>query len=328
MLARQLRNNEQMSRIKAVASTWRQHLLIPIIALLTLYVVVPQIGAFHDSGTAVQHVDKRLAAAALAASMATYVAAAGTYYWLTYRKLAYFPTVLVQVASMFVNRLLPAGIGALGANFAYLRHRRVPAVQASAVVALNNTLGFAGHALLLALVVAAQGGSIPAINDMPAKIGVWWLIPVAALVFIGMVFWFSPWRRRARNTMQEFGRYVLDYRKRPGLLSLALGCSMLLTLANVVSLYCCLHAVHGSGSLALVMLVFSFGVSLGTAVPTPGGLGGFEAGLVAGFVAFGVPAGTALAAALLFRFFSYWLAIIAGALAYALVYQRHGFRPE
>jgi uncharacterized protein (TIRG00374 family) len=64
------------------------------------------------------------------------------------------------------------------------------------------------------------------------------------------------------------------------------------------------------------LLILTFGVGAGAATPTPGGLGGFEAGLVGGFVAYDVNASAALAIALLYRLISYWLTLLIGAGAF------------
>ncbi|MFI5271393.1 MAG: flippase-like domain-containing protein, partial [Candidatus Saccharimonadales bacterium] len=74
--------------------------------------------------------------------------------------------------------------------------------------------------------------------------------------------------------------------------------------------------------------IFTLGISTGTITPTPGGLGGFEAGLFAGFVAFHVPVAPALAIALLYRLISYWLALGIGLLAFIEVQRNHLFESK
>jgi len=78
----------------------------------------------------------------------------------------------------------------------------------------------------------------------------------------------------------------------------------------------------------VVVLIFSFGLSTGTVTPTPGGLGGFEAGLTAGFVAYHVGSASALAIALLFRLISYWLMLAIGALAFTVSERKHLFSSQ
>ena len=98
---------------------------------------------------------------------------------------------------------------------------------------------------------------------------------------------------------------------------------MSLTACNVLCLWASAAAAGIHLPLAALFIIFTFGISLGTATPTPGGLGGFEAGLFAGLVAYHVPSGPALAIALLYRLISYWLVLVIGAIAFT-VGQRQG----
>jgi len=52
--------------------------------------------------------------------------------------------------------------------------------------------------------------------------------------------------------------------------------------------------------------------TVGSAVPTPGGVGGIEAALTAALIGAGVDGATAAAIVLLFRLFTFWLPTIPG----------------
>jgi uncharacterized protein (TIRG00374 family) len=58
-----------------------------------------------------------------------------------------------------------------------------------------------------------------------------------------------------------------------------------------------------------VAVVYFAGAIIGSAVPTPGGLGGIEAAMSAGLIAVGVDSGTAVSSVLLYRLATYWLPI-------------------
>ena len=55
---------------------------------------------------------------------------------------------------------------------------------------------------------------------------------------------------------------------------------------------------------------------LGNLLPMPGGVGGVEGGMIASFVAFGVDAGLAVVAVLIYRAFTFWLPLIPGVIAF------------
>jgi glycosyltransferase 2 family protein len=55
--------------------------------------------------------------------------------------------------------------------------------------------------------------------------------------------------------------------------------------------------------------VYFAGAIVGSAVPTPGGLGGIEAALTAGLITAGTPSSLAVSSVLLYRLSTYWLPI-------------------
>jgi len=65
------------------------------------------------------------------------------------------------------------------------------------------------------------------------------------------------------------------------------------------------------------------GNAVGSATPTPGGIGGVEAVMSAGLTAIGIPAHQAIPAVLIFRLATFWLPIPAGWVSY-LMLQRRG----
>lgn len=299
----------------------KRYFFVAIILLLTLYIVVPQIGDFKSSLHLLSHPEPGWTILAILFTLGTYVAGAATYCLLAFKKLSYLRTLLIQFAAMFINRLLPVGIGALGANFVYLKRQRHSSAQAASVVAVNNLLGGIGHYLLLGFALLVTGyssiESSQAGSDLGLKIKYFWVVLLLLLV-VALVIG----RNRLKRGVIDLKNQLLDYRHRPKKVLLALITSICLTACNVLALYACASALGVHLNFAVIMLVFTLGIGAGTVTPTPGGLGGFEAGLVAGFAAFGVDSSTALAIALLYRLISYWLTLLAGAVAFVITQKR------
>lgn len=289
----------------------RRYLLIIFIFLLALYVLVPQLDQFNDSWRYLRRPDPGWLMAGIGLAALTYFFAALTYKLLAFNPLNYRRLVIVQLAAMFVNRLLPGGIGALGTNFVYLKSSRHSTPQAASVVAVNNLLGGLGHGTLLILAFFWSGLDWTGRFDLPGDSLIKIMLGIAAIAVVGILIG----RRKFLNMLAQTARQLMSYRRRKARLGLAFISSCGLTLANVLALYCCAQALDISLGIDAIMLVFTLGISLGTAVPTPGGLGAFEAGLLAGFVAYNVDSSAALAAALLYRLITYWLAMVAGATA-------------
>jgi uncharacterized protein (TIRG00374 family) len=303
----------------------RRRLWLLLLAVIVSYAVIPQLSIFHHSLSLLAQVRLADVWPAIGSVALTYLAAAGTYCLLAFTALPYGRTLLVQVAGMFVNRLLPAGIGGIGVNYVYLRRQDHSGPQAASVVTANNVLGIVGHGLLLAILLPIFHSSLPSLHWRLAS-GIW--VTASAAIFLmclGALVFLGRYRRRLKAPLLSFLAQLSSFRQRPGRLGTALLCSMALTLCNILCLWFCVSAVTGGISFVTAFLVFSFGIALGTATPTPGGLGGVEAGLVAGLVAYQLSSADALAAVLLFRLVSYWLPLLIGAAAFTVGQRRHYF---
>ncbi len=299
----------------------RKALFFIVLLVFALYVLLPQLHAFRSSWHLLLHPDAGWLADAVALTAGTYLAAAATYYFLAFKPIAYGATLLVQLAAMFVNRLLPGGVGALGVNYAYLHRMKHSPTQAGSVVALNNVMGLLGHGLLLGLTLAVSGSvtSLPMRNKTVALSLKLFSLVLGAGLLLAIIFR----RVQLRETIREIGRNIAGYQQRPFRLPAALTSSVLLTLGNVLALECCAWALGVQLPLVSILIIFTFGIGASTAVPTPGGLGGFEAGLTTGLVAYHIASPTALAVALLYRLVSYWLPLVAGGAAFVICQRRH-----
>jgi uncharacterized membrane protein YbhN (UPF0104 family) len=315
-----------MTPLAAPTNRNRRYLLIAAVLAVALYVFLPQLGEFRSSRHLLWHpADPWWLTAAVLFTALTYAAGSATYCLLAFKPLRYGQELLVQLAAMFINRLLPAGIGGAGVNYAYLRKARHQVAQAASVVAVNNLLGLMGHGLLVGITLAVFAGD-PTIASGTHRLTGSAELLIAGAIAVTAVIVVLLRRGRLRRLAKETGRQLFSYRRRPLSLGLALLSSMSLSLCNILSLYCCARALAVHLSLVALMLIFTFGVGVGTVTPTPGGLGGFEAGLVTGLAAYHVAGPLALATALLYRLVSYWLPLLAGGPAFVACQRRQLFR--
>jgi glycosyltransferase 2 family protein len=88
------------------------------------------------------------------------------------------------------------------------------------------------------------------------------------------------------------------------------------TFAYPLTLAVCLNGVSAEISTVAVIGVYLAAEIIGSASPTPGGLGVVEGALVAGLRLFDVPANQAVAAVLLFRLLTFWWPILPGLVAF------------
>lgn len=285
-----------------------------LLSAIGLYGLLPQIDNFSQSWHAVKsaHIDLLLLAAS--SSLLATVTAGILYRTLAIRTVKTGDAIAVQFAGLLINRILPTGIGGLGLNYLFLRSRQHRNIEATAVVALNGSLGFIGHLLVTAsiLVVAIGSGlDVPSV-DLP------WLLLLGVLVALMLVAGVVFYNRHAIEAKYGLKKHVRmlrrTYRRQPLRLVLGLVLSCILTFSNASCFYLCCQALGVSSGFVACFLIFSVGVIATTATPTPGGIGGAEAALAGGLVAAGTGATQALAAALLYRLVSFWFGLLLGAL--------------
>jgi uncharacterized protein (TIRG00374 family) len=122
--------------------------------------------------------------------------------------------------------------------------------------------------------------------------------------------------------LRSVGPRLLDAIAHPLRLAISACANLLLTAAYVVAFLAALRAIGADPAILPAAVVYLAGNAVGSAAPTPGGIGGVEAVLAAGLTAIGVPAHEAIPAVLLFRVATFWLPIPAGWVAYMLLRRR------
>jgi uncharacterized protein (TIRG00374 family) len=301
--------------------TAHSHLKIglSLVVIVAAYVIVPQLKDFKDSLHSLVAARPGLIVAAIGASLLTSVLAALTYQLVALKRLRYYQNLIVQLASLFTNHLLPAGLGGMSVSYRYLKNRRHTTAQATVVVIINDLLGLVGHLLLIGIFIVLFHLTAPAltlgrIHSGPVIVGLLLLVFVLAIIASRPTL-----QRKIVRSLRRLQQALTMYRHRKLALLSATLTSAALTLSNVACLYLCARAVAIPLAASMCLVIFTAGVVVGTAAPTPGGLGGFEAGLLAGMLSYHVPSGPALAAVLLFRLITYWLALIIGAIAFISV---------
>lgn len=242
------------------------------------------------------------------------VLAAAGYKLLAFRRQHLKTLLLVELSAAAVNRLVPSGLGGLGVHGAYFVTQRYSVAESTAMVSTNNLIGIAVHMGMLGCVAtiggAAAGGLQPGSWDYLG-----WSAAGIALA-AGLAAAWPPLRRRAVRFMHNLAVSFRRYERAPSKLLWAALAAAGVTAANFTLFVMLAYSVApGAVAVPLLFVVYSLGVAAATSVPTPGGLGGAEAGLTAGLLAAGLEAPAALTVALAFRLCTYWLPIVPGIVA-------------
>jgi uncharacterized protein (TIRG00374 family) len=303
---------------------FRPRTLVSIVAgMAGAYLLLSQL-ANVDLVTLISNADWRWFVVGVIASAASYVAAAMMVIGFVPERLRLGRTVLVQLAASFVKLVAPAAVGGIALNTRYLQRSGVPAGQAAASVGASQLTGMGLHLamlLLLGSITGIHGGpSLP-----PSRIIIIALLTAAVLAVV--VFAVGPLRRLvASRTAALFSGVVprlLDVLQSPKKIATGIGGSLLITVTFVACLSASVHAFGGTMNLTTLAVVFLTGNALGSAAPTPGGLGAVEGALSLGLTLAGLPAGTATSAVLMYRLLTFWLPVLPGWAAFSHL-QREG----
>lgn len=299
----------------------QKRFVFAVIVLLLLYVVSPQLAAFDQSLKTLSQASIGITLIAASLTVMTYILSAELYFLLVKHPVSRGSLLLVQTATALTSRLAPIGVGTIGLNILFLRRRNHTLPEAVAVAATNNGLGVVGHLLIIALISTTSPlphNFNPHLSETTVAI----ILLVLAVILAGLAC-FRSLRRRILNGVRQVLHNIAGYRRKPWIILLGLGVSMVISCTYVSSLAACSRALGVDIPFNEIFLIFTFSLLTGAATATPGGLVGVEAGLVGGFVAYGIDPSTALAIALLYRLISYWIPLIPGLIALRTLQHRY-----
>jgi uncharacterized protein (TIRG00374 family) len=124
--------------------------------------------------------------------------------------------------------------------------------------------------------------------------------------------WLSATRRAVIDGTGEAGQIL--HRRHPAVIAGAIG---YWAFDNLV-LWAAFHAFGVSPPLTVILMGYLIG-QLGGALPLPGGIGGIDLGLIGTLIVYGTPAAATAAAVLAYRIILFWLPLVVGGIAFALL---------
>ncbi|MEE1841738.1 lysylphosphatidylglycerol synthase transmembrane domain-containing protein [Streptomyces sp. JV190] len=305
----------RLERIKA------RTLLSCIAGAIAAYFLISQVTQ-ADFGAVVEQAEWGWVAAAVAFSALSYVAAAMSLLGFVPERVPFGKTVLAQVAGSFVKIVAPAAVGGVALNTRFLQRAGVRPGLAVASVGASQLFGLGCHILLLAAFGYLTGTEKTPSSLTPSRTVIAGLLTVAVLVLVVTAV---PFLRkfvvtRVRSLFAGVVPRMLDVVQRPQKLLTGIGGMLLLTGLFVMCLDASVRAFSGPDvphlSYASIAVVFLAGNALGSAAPTPGGMGAVEGALTLGLIAVGLPKEVAAPAVLLYRLLTLWLPVLPGWLCF------------
>ncbi|MFE3164736.1 lysylphosphatidylglycerol synthase domain-containing protein [Streptomyces sp. NPDC059224] len=258
--------------------------------------------------------------AAVLFSALSYVAAAMALLGFVPERVPFVRTTAAQVAGSFVKIVAPAAVGGVALNTRFLQRAGVRPGLAVASVGASQLFGLGCHILML-LSFGYLTGTEKTPSLSPSRTVIAGLLTVAVLVLVvtSVPFLRKFVSTRVRSLFAGVVPRMLDVLQRPQKLVTGIGGMLLLTACFVMCLDASIRAFGNEGaslSIASVAVVFLAGNALGSAAPTPGGVGAVEATLTVGLIAVGLPKEVAAPAVLLYRLLTLWLPVLPGWLAF------------
>jgi len=238
------------------------------------------------------------------------------------RRVPFWPTVVAQFASSFVNRVSPGNVGGMALNTRFLQKCGVDTTSGAAAVGVNSFVGALVHLVMIVIFFAWARRGLNGVFKLPSSTT---LLVIASVILavVGLVLATRPGRRFASGKLipglRSAAISLWQVAKSPSKMIMLVGGSALITLTYIFGLVFSIDAFGGGPGIAVVGAVYLAAAGVAAAAPTPGGLGPFEVTTIAGLAGAGMSTGTAFAAVILYRLATYWLPVVPGWLGWRLL---------
>lgn len=275
------------------------------IGVIAIYVLLGSVN-FEELKETLANATPSWMAFAFAAGLFTYVGAAMTLRAYTAEKLSMRETTIVQVAASLVTLVAPAGIGPAALNLRFLQKRKVSTPIAVATVSLVQVAQFVTTIVVL-LILSLATGEIGALTAPSPTIIVAILV---AILGVASLFLIGPLRRwvaqKVRPSIDQVWPRIVWLATHPSRLVYGFFGSVIQSIAFIACFGGALASFGYTLPIVTLSVTYLVSNSVGSVVPSPGGIGPVEAALTGGLTLAGVPASIALSTAVLYRLLTFW----------------------
>ena len=305
--------NANMPSILSFFKKYRNSFFVVLVLALAARVFIPQLDSLIDS---IEHIKEANILWLLLGVLLFYSGMpimAAQLSALTFKKIAYALTLQVQIAALFINKIMPQGVGTVSLNIYYFIKKKHTPNQATTVMAVNAAVSVVAYTILIILALIYSDLSIKGIyagTDVHISISILGNLGIIALIIT--LLRARTLRQKIAEALATFKTNVAHYKTQPKSLLINFVLNGLGTSVNVLTLICCAKAIGIDISFADALLAYTFGNVAAALVPTPGGIGSAELGIYSGLVMVGVDGPAATTITLFYRLISYWISIVPG----------------
>ena len=230
--------------------------------------------------------------------------------------------VLAQVAASIVTVVAPAGIGPAALNLRFLNKQKVPTAMAATTVTLMQISQLLTTVLLLLVVILTSGSTLGVSLPYTAILAVAAVLMVVIAVVVAIPSIRTWIWEKVEPTWQQVYPRVLWLVGQPRRILAVLGGNLLMNVGFIGSFAASLAAFGGRLDLMALSVTYLASNSLGSVVPSPGGIGPVEAALTGGLQLAGVPLSIALSTAVVYRLVTFYGRIPFGWVAMKVMQKR------
>ncbi|WP_182353077.1 lysylphosphatidylglycerol synthase transmembrane domain-containing protein [Flaviflexus huanghaiensis] len=276
------------------------------IGVFAVYILVGSIN-FTEVWAALRQANPiYLVIAFISGSILTYFGAALHLKAYTPEKLHLVEAATVQVAASIITLVVPAGIGPAALNLRYLNKKGIPTTLGVATVSLVQIAQLLTTIITLLLIALLTGemGSL----SLPSGSLIFTVVAIIAIV--GALLLIKPLRHwlsaKIQPTFNQVWPRVVWLTSHPNRILLGVVGSLLQTVGYVAAFGFSLASFGYTLPVMTLAITFLVSNTLGSVVPSPGGIGPVEAALTGGLAVAGIPYSIALSTALIYRVLTFW----------------------
>ncbi|MBO6020630.1 MAG: flippase-like domain-containing protein [Aeriscardovia sp.] len=230
-----------------------------------------------------------------------------------------------QAVASFAAVSMPAIAGPIAVNITFLRKIGYSNTEATAIASADTVTEFS-TTILMFIVLGFFTGQNVFHNLIPNKMII--IVTVGVLVgLVALAMAIKPvrnWiRKKCFPVLKTYGSMLGKLFSHPLTLLISMAGSIVQNTALDMAFWFSLLAFGYHLNFIETLFLFLFANGVGSAVPTPGGLGAIETVLSTTFIGIGVPGAIAVSATLLFRLATYWLRMALGALYMKYMEKKH-----
>jgi uncharacterized protein (TIRG00374 family) len=283
---------------------------------VAMWVLLPTLANAGDTVDALRDMDPLYVVAMLPLTLLLYVFSTLQLMGACAQHLPFGATYRCQMAAAFMNRVTPNNVGGMGVNARYLQRSGIDPAAAAAAVGVSTVADQILTAGLILIFVVWAGRGTNSFGFSFADASTVFVVLAVVLALLGLGMLSARGRKFLSDKVLPFLKGVrqslVEVAKSPSRILLIFGGSLGHTATDFAALVVALGAFGPLPAIGSLGAVY-FGASVvGSAAPTPGGVGAIEAAMIAGLTGIGVDIAVATPAVLIYRLITYWAVMVPG----------------